>query len=92
MKTYTDYTSLNRSLLKLLQEPQPTLEQLIKEWEEDGFKFEKIFCYQLINKDKGFEIYFDNDQRGLWCSIECRLSSKQLIRLILTFVALGWEV
>ena len=71
---------------------QPTLEELIKEWEDDGFKFEKIFCYQLINAKDDTEIYFNNDQRGLWCNIIGLLSSKQLIRLILTFVALGWEV
>lgn len=92
MRTYTDYTRLNHSLVKLLQEEQPTLEELIKEWEDDGFKFEKIFCYELINKKEGVEIYFDNDQRGLWCHITGHLISKQLIRLILTFLALGWEV
>lgn len=71
---------------------EKSLEELVKEWEEDGFKFEKIFCYQLINKKDGTEIYFDNDQRGLWCHINGHLLSKQLIRLILTFLALGWEV
>lgn len=92
MKTYTDYTSLNRSLVKLLQEQQPTLEGLTEEWEEDGFKFERIFCYQLINRGEDIQIYFDNDERGLWCHIIGHLNSKQLIRLILTFLALGWEV
>lgn len=70
----------------------PTLEELIKEWEDDDFKFEKIFCYQLINRKDGIEIYFDMRTTGIECSFEGCVSSKQLIRLIRTFLALGWEV
>ena len=68
------------------------LDECVKEWEDDGFEFNKIFCYSLINKKKDAGIYFDNEQSGIWCNIECGLTSKQLIRLIKTFKALGWEV
>ena len=68
------------------------LEQCIKEWEDDGFEFNKIFCYSLISKRKRVEIYFDNESTGIWCDIKGSFTSKQLIRLIKTFKALGWEV
>lgn len=77
---------------KALNQPNPTLEEIKKEWEDDGFKFNKIFCYELINTKDNTKIYFDNDQRGIWCNINGHLSLKQLIRLTKTFRALGWRV
>ena len=84
--------SLNvlRELTK--QETQPTFEECIKEWEDDEFEFNKIFCYELKNKKNNIRIYFDNGPVGIECSIEGIVTSKQLIRLIKTFKVLGWEV
>lgn len=74
------------------QKSTPTLSECIKEWKDDGFEFNKIFCYELINKKKNVGIYFDNEPIGICCNIEGHVTSKQLIRLIKTFKALGWEV
>lgn len=74
------------------QQSNPTLSECIKEWEDDGFEFNKIFCYELINEKKNVGIYFDNEPIGIFCNIEGHVTSKQLIRLIKTFKALGWEV
>jgi hypothetical protein len=70
---------------------KPTLEEVIKEWEDDGFKFNKIICYALINTKNNIEIYFVNGPTGIEYSIEGCLTPKQLIRLAKTFRALGWE-
>lgn len=92
-KMLDEYLKHCDTLQKLVdKQSNPTLDECIKEWKDDGFKFEKIFCYSLINKKKGVEIFFDNESTGIWCHIKGGLTLKQLIRLIKIFKALGWEV
>ena len=84
---------------KALNQPNPTLEEIKKEWEDDGWKWLDIYTEIYISKDNK-QICIDKTYKTI--SYDCEsLRSKQYslsltlqehIRLTKTFIAKGWKV
>lgn len=81
---------------------KPTLEEVKKEWEDDGWKWKEGTIYiELIknNEDYNIEISIDKIDKTYCCfedddcdQTSLRMTLQEHIRLTKTFRALGWEV
>lgn len=95
MENYQEILDKIKTLQKIIdqkiidQTKIPTIQELKKEWEYDGFEFNKILFYQLINTKRKIKINIFDDQKEPWCAIDGCLSLKQLIRLAKTLMSLG---
>lgn len=87
-----------QDLINIHSQPDPTIEEVKKEWEDDGFKWEEnekfIFIFNRIynfsiDKEKQRFSCFDVIGNGAMAHF---ITLEQNIRLTKTFRALKWEV
>lgn len=91
-----------KELIDLHSQPEPTIEEVKKEWEDDGWEWKEGGIYiELIknNEDYNIEISIDKIDKTYCCfedddcdQTSLRITFKEHIRLTKTFRALKWEV
>lgn len=63
-------------------------QKVLKEFEELGYEYEKIFCIQIINEKKGTEIYLTEECKGYIVKGHLNMQEHQLLHKL--FELWGW--